>query len=177
MASPLFVERFIFFNKIDYELSKFSNDIGKKAECVKDKKKKSVNISSFNHVFLNLTDTQIANGYLLKAMNKLCKEKKIDIISYRYHPRFKDKNVKYAFSKLTKKSVEVPFYRNQHEEDLMKKCEYIITAVSSAITASEDYSGTIFLSRRASSFLNESQFDFFFNTLKNNIKAKVIEVT
>ena len=56
----------------------------------------------------------------------------------------------------------------------MQNCEFIVSAVSSSLTSLKNYSGSVFVSKKASNFLNDKNFKYFIEVLKKNLSTSVI---
>jgi hypothetical protein len=95
-------------------------------------------------------------------------------IIYRFHPRCINKSI---ISEIEQCNVYSINYKNQliNKKIIeMQNCEFIVSAVSSSLTSLKNYSGSVFVSKKASNFLNDKNFKYFIEVLKKNLSTSVI---
>ena len=171
-ASPKYINQFIFFNKIDFELAKKCKEIGKKAKYIESNTKKNISYLP-GYLFLNLTDSHERNFFLIKQLKKVIKIYKIENIVYRFHPRFKSSFIEKELNKLNLNIINYNNKSNFQKNLNITNCKYILSAVSSSLTSLKNYSGTIIINKEASDFLSDKNFKYFIEVLKNNLSVNI----
>lgn len=171
-ASPKYINQFIFFNKIDFELAKKCKEIGKKAKYIESNTKKNTSYLP-GHLFLNLTDSYERNFFLIKQLKEVIKIYEIESIVYRFHPRFKSSFIEKELNKLNLNIINYNNKSNFQKNLNITNCKYILSAVSSSLTSLKNYSGTIIVNKEASNFLSDENFKYFNEVLKKNLSINI----
>ncbi len=145
-TDPRITKKYLFFNQIDYEIAKHVEFLKDKAEIYLANQKHIAPSASqnLNFIFLNLTDYEISNKILFEKAAVLKRDRNVDIVIYRPHPRLKATSSLPGF-------IDLSTTRNQSICDVRSEhCQFIVTAVSSSIGNLKNYNGEIFLSEKAS---------------------------
>lgn len=171
-ASPNLINKYFFFNKIDFDLAITCKEIGKKAEYIESKTKKD--LSCFpGYLFLNLTDNYERNFFLIKQLKKIVKIYKIENIIYRFHPRFNSSIIETELNNMSLNTINYNDKSNFKKKLNIENCNYILSAVSSSLTSLKNYSGTIIVNKEASNFLSDKNFKYFIEVLKKNLSINI----
>lgn len=176
-ASPKYMGRYIYFNQIDFDLALSCQIINEKSQLFVSKNQSNNAFLLHGYLFLNLTERPNDNLNFIGIIQKLITEYDIKTIIFRYHPQFRDEFIIHKLKKRFKNCFEFSsFLIDSQKEININNFQYIVSAVSSSLSSLNNYKGKIFLSRKASSFLDKKNFDYYCSVLNKHTTGTLIEV-
>ena len=169
-AEPSKVKSFIFFNEIDYFCAKTTRLFdGSKLRLEYDKNLEIVNEIKEDTIFLNLTDNLNSNVILGRSAINIAKNFGISKIIYRPHPRVAE-GLSYLLDDLC--NITLLQYSEKCHNPLA--CAHIISAVSSFVSQTKGYQGSVWISKEGSkTTFTSDQVDAFLKIANDHLDIKL----
>jgi hypothetical protein len=159
-ADDSYVDKFLFFNPLDYTIARKSRLLGNKAELCLFSMTDKAPLKNCSDILVNLTDDELSNRTLISNAVFLVNLYKLKSITFRCHPRAPVSRSfvkRVASEKLELDTVKVSFTGER------QGCRYFVSSVSTAVSDFIDAPRVqVYLSWTASlSFLSREQFELY----------------